>query len=60
MATQREMNLLDVRIAERNIKKGLLSRKAFNKHIKELEDVTDKSEPVSERQPLEPKEDAEE
>ncbi|MFH2009089.1 MAG: hypothetical protein ABI333_21040 [bacterium] len=54
------MNLLDVRIAERNIKKGLLSRKAFNKHIKELEDVTDKSEPVSERQPLEPKEDAEE
>jgi hypothetical protein len=60
MATQREMHLLDIRIAERNIAKGLLTRKEWDKHIKDLPDATDKSEPVSERQPLEPAEEDEE
>ena len=54
MATQREMHLLDVRIVERNIDKGLLPRKKYTKYIKDLPDVTDKSEPIAEHQPLEP------
>lgn len=54
MATQRDMHLLDNRIAERNIRKGLLSQKDFDKHIKGLPDVSDKAEPISEHQPLEP------
>ena len=60
MATQREMHLLDVRIVERNIDKGLLPRKKYTKHIKDLPDVTDKSEPIAEHQPLEPITDVEE
>ena len=60
MATQREMHLLDIRIVERNIEKGLITRKAYNKHIKDLADVTDKSEAISEPQPLEPVEEDEE
>jgi len=54
MATQREMHLLDNRIAERNIRKGLLTQKEFDKHIKGLPDVADKAELISEHQPLEP------
>jgi hypothetical protein len=34
--------LLDKRTVERNIKKGLLSRKDFEKHLKTLDDVADK------------------
>jgi len=60
MATQREMHLLDIRIVERNIAKGLVTRKAYNKYIKDLPDTTDKSEPISEPQPLEPVEEDEE
>ena len=55
MATQREMHLLDIRIVERNLEKGLLSRKDYAKYLKDLPDVGDKAEPVSERQPLEPR-----
>lgn len=54
MATQREMHLLDVRIAARNMEKGLLDRKKYAKYIKDLPDVSDKAEPISEHQPLEP------
>ena len=55
MATQREMHLLDVRIAERNIRNGLLERKKYAKYIDALPDVTDKAEQISEHQPLEPR-----
>jgi hypothetical protein len=34
--------LYDRRIVERNIKKGLLSRKDFEKYLKSLDDVADK------------------
>jgi hypothetical protein len=36
------MRLYDKRIVERNIKKGLLSRKDYEKHLKSLEDIGDK------------------
>jgi hypothetical protein len=48
------MHLLDIRVAERNMEKGLLNRKKYAKYLKDLPDVTDKSEPISEPQPLEP------
>jgi len=54
MATQREMHLLDVRVADRNMKSGLLDRNNYTKYIKDLPDVSDKAEPISEHQPLEP------
>ena len=34
--------LLDRRTVERNIKKGLLTRKDYEKHLKSLDDVADK------------------
>ena len=34
--------LLDKRTVERNIKKGLLTRKDYEKHLKSLEDVAEK------------------
>jgi hypothetical protein len=34
--------LLDKRTVDRNIKKGLLSRKDYEKHLKSLEDVANK------------------
>src|SRR5215468_8114471 len=36
------VRLYDKRIVERNIKKGLLSRKDYEKHLKSLDDVADK------------------
>ena len=54
MATQRDMPLLDVRMVERNIQSGAITRKEYQKFLKELPDVTDKTVPVEEHQPLEP------
>jgi hypothetical protein len=34
--------LYDRRTVERNIKKGLISRKDYDKHLKSLDDVADK------------------
>jgi len=34
--------LYDKRTVDRNIKKGLLSRKDYEKHVKSLDDVADK------------------
>jgi hypothetical protein len=36
------VRLLDKRTVERNIKKGLLSRKDYEKHLKSLADIADK------------------
>src|SRR5215475_10032294 len=36
------VRLYDKRIVERNIKKGLLSRKDYEKHLKTLDDIADK------------------
>jgi hypothetical protein len=38
----RNARIYDRRTVERNIKKGLLSRKDYEKHLKALEDVADK------------------
>jgi hypothetical protein len=38
----RNTRLFDRRTVDRNIKKGLLTRKDFEKHLKALEDVADK------------------
>ena len=54
MATQREMNLFDNRIVHRNLRRGLISQAEYDKYLKELPDVTEKAEPISEPQPLEP------
>lgn len=35
----KNLNLLDRRIIERNIKKGLITRKDYEKHLKALPDV---------------------
>ena len=51
----REMDLWDVRIVKRNLRKGLLSLKEYQKYLKKLQDVGDKSVPLSEPQPLEPR-----
>lgn len=44
--TKKEEFLYDVRIAERNIKDGSLSKKEYEKHLKGLPDVEDKGEPL--------------
>jgi hypothetical protein len=41
-ADPKTVRLYDKRIVERNIKKGLLSRKDYEKHLKALEDIADK------------------
>jgi len=41
---KKEELLYDVRIAERNIKDGSLSKKDYEKHLKSLLDVEDKGE----------------
>lgn len=38
----RAARLYDKRTVERNIKKGLITRKDYEKHMKSLEDVADK------------------
>lgn len=55
MATQREMEQFDVRIVERNIRRGRLARKDYDKYLKDLPDVTDKAQEITEHQPLEPR-----
>lgn len=55
MATQREMEQFDVRIVARNIRRGKMARKDYDKHLKDLPDVADKAVEIEEHQPLEPK-----
>jgi hypothetical protein len=54
------MDLWDVRIVARNLRKGSLNPKEYQKYLKKLPDVRDKGMEVSERQPLEPHSDEEE
>ncbi len=42
--TKKDEILYDVRIAERNIKDGSLSKKDYDKHLDNLSDVEDKGE----------------
>ena len=53
MSTTREaeaklQRLFDVRTIERNIKKGMTTRKDYEKHLKALADATDKVAPPEE------------
>ena len=43
---KREDFLYDVRIANRNIREGLISKKDYDKHISGLPDVGSNSEPL--------------
>lgn len=41
----------DVRVRERNLRKGLLDDKDVEKHVSQLADVSEQSEPVTHPQP---------
>jgi hypothetical protein len=45
----KNLQLFDRRTVERNIKKGLISRKDYDKFLKGLADVTDRVAPMEER-----------
>ena len=49
--------IVDKRVVERNIKKGLLSREDFDKHLSALPDVADQAETVQARLGEEPDDD---
>ncbi len=44
--TKKEEILYDVRIAERNIRDGEISKKEYENHLKNLPDVEEKGEPL--------------
>ena len=44
-----QTRLYDKRTVERNIKKGLITRKDYEKHMKSLEDVADKGSSAARR-----------
>lgn len=46
MPDEIDKKLLDKRTAERYLRNGQLDEKAYEKHLKSLEDVTEKSAPV--------------
>jgi hypothetical protein len=51
--TQKSSNpwILDVRVRERNLTKGLITDKEVEKHLQSLPDVGDQSEPFATPQP---------
>lgn len=51
--------VVDKRVVERNIKKGLLSREDFDKHLSALPDVAEQAEEVKARLGEEPEDDDE-
>lgn len=55
MATQRDLEQFDVRIVQRNIRRGKGLRKDYDKYLSQLPDVADKAVEIEEHQPLEPK-----
>jgi hypothetical protein len=46
MATDKE-RLFDLRTVERNIEKGLITRKDYQEHLEGLDDLTDKADTMS-------------
>jgi hypothetical protein len=46
----KDPRLFDVRTVERNIKRGLVTRKDYEKHLKSLPDAGDKMMPVETEQ----------
>jgi hypothetical protein len=47
-ADAKAQRLFDVRTVERNIKRGLITRKDYEKHLKSLGDATEKVAPTEE------------
>ncbi len=43
---KREDFLYDVRVTDRHIKEGVITKKDYDKHLSSLPDVEDKSEPL--------------
>lgn len=46
MAKQHSEHVLDKRILERNLKKGLITDKELKDHLAKLPDVTERAEPI--------------
>lgn len=46
MASAQNPRLFDIRTVERNVRKGVVSRKDLDKHLKGLPDVADKAQAV--------------
>jgi hypothetical protein len=44
--TKEDPRFWDVRTVERRIRRGLLNRKDYEKHVKSLPDVADKAQPI--------------
>ncbi len=49
----KDVRLFDVRTVERNIKRGLITRKDYEKHLKSLADASDKVMPSEAETPAE-------
>lgn len=50
-AEAKNARLFDVRTVERNIKKGLVTRKDYEKYLKSLGDATEKAAPMTDDAP---------
>jgi hypothetical protein len=50
----KDVRLFDIRTVERNIKRGVITRKDYEKHLKSLADASDKVIPVDPATPAEP------
>jgi hypothetical protein len=44
--TKEDPRFWDVRTVDRRIRRGLLNRKDYDKHLKSLPDVADKAQPI--------------
>ena len=50
----KDVRLFDTRTVERNIKRGVITRKDYEKHLKSLADASDKVIPVDPATPADP------
>jgi hypothetical protein len=50
----KDVRLFDTRTVERNIKRGVITRKDYEKHLKSLSDASDKVVPTDPAAPAEP------
>jgi len=51
----KDVRLFDMRIVERNIKRGLITRKEYERFLKSLPDAADKVAPNEEPEPPPPR-----
>ena len=45
MATEKDLRLFDIRVVERNIEKGLISRKEYDAYLAGLDDLEAQTQP---------------